>query len=330
MIETSSMPTLSIVIPVYNVDKYVLEAVNSVMSQTVKPFEVIIVDDGSTDNSSQLVEDNYSVIPYVKIIHTENQGLGEARNVGTRAAVGDYIYYFDSDDILKDNLIEEFYKELLRNPDMDLYAFSAESFLDDPRNNTSNSKQWLPQYFRNIDSVFPNGEDAFNKMSDKGAFYPNAWLYVSRRGLHLEHNLFFKPIIHEDEEFTPRLFFVSNKTVVTKSVFFKRRVRNGSIMQTARSEKNVIGYIRSIETLGGLLSSCKYDASLKNIRKRISDNIIQIIFIKHNNSITFTKTTVDSFNAILEKYGTFSTRLASVNFFSYRVIRFVSNKIRGL
>ena len=75
----TNLPTLSVVIPVYNVSKYVLEAIDSVINQTITPFEVIIVDDGSTDNSGELVEQYYSEIQYVKIIHTHNQGLGEAR-----------------------------------------------------------------------------------------------------------------------------------------------------------------------------------------------------------------------------------------------------------
>lgn len=70
-----------------------------------------------------------------------------------------------------------------------------------------------------------------------------------QKSLQSDNNLFFKRIIHEDEEFTPRLFLKASLTVITNKKYFKRRVRAGSIMQTSRSEKNIIGYLESINTL---------------------------------------------------------------------------------
>ncbi|MBM0546780.1 glycosyltransferase family 2 protein, partial [Klebsiella pneumoniae] len=99
-----NIPTVSVIIPVYNVKDYVLQAIDSVINQKVKPFEVIIVDDGSTDGSGDIIDANYDQIPFVKIIHTINQGLGQARNEGTMLASGEFIYYFDSDDLLMPDL----------------------------------------------------------------------------------------------------------------------------------------------------------------------------------------------------------------------------------
>lgn len=325
----NSVYTLSIIIPVYNVSMYVIAAVDSVINQSIKPYEVIIVDDGSTDNSGRLVEEHYGFLPYVKIIHTENQGLGEARNVGTREATGDYIYYFDSDDILEHGLVEGFYTTLAENPDMEIYAFSAESFLDTlVVSSVSGSQPKLPQYRRDTDSVFADGEDAFNALSAKELFFPNAWLYIYKRRLHVEHELFFKPIIHEDEEFTPRLFFVGGKTVVSDRVYFRRRVRAGSIMQTGRSEKNAIGYIRSIEALESLLPVCKNDESRRYVRQRIINNILNIILIQKKGKVFFNVQTMKDYSAILSKYNNFFTRVAAVNFFTYRALRFLSRRLK--
>ncbi|WP_228727673.1 glycosyltransferase family 2 protein [Klebsiella michiganensis] len=177
----TNLPTLSVVIPVYNVSKYVLEAIDSVINQTITPFEVIIVDDGSTDNSGELVEQYYSEIQYVKIIHTHNQGLGEARNVGTRAALGEYIYYFDSDDMLQLYLIEDFYNALKSNDELDIFAFSAESFLDGADKEIVAPQNKLPKYLRANETLFSSGGEAFIEMSRTGTFYPNAWLYIFRR-----------------------------------------------------------------------------------------------------------------------------------------------------
>ncbi|MEJ4044847.1 glycosyltransferase [Erwinia sp. SLM-02] len=329
MTDNESLPMLSVVIPVYNVSKYVIKAVDSVINQTIKPYEVIIVDDGSTDGSGELVKNHYSDLEFVKIIRTENQGLGEARNVGTNAATGDYIYYFDSDDLIENNLIENFYKALRLNSDIDIFAFSAESFPDDIVDNNHADSAWLPHYRRGAETVYESGEDAFNELSVKEAFYPNAWLYIYKRQLQVKHGLKFKPIIHEDEEFTPRLFFVAGKIVVTDQVFFLRRVRAGSIMQSARSEKNVIGYLKSIESLESLLSANENEVTKRNLRGRIISNILNIILIKRNSQVIFSDTTLSEYNLILSRNGNFLTKIASLNFFVYRVLNFGFRKFKA-
>lgn len=329
MTENESLPTLSIVIPVYNVSKYVIKAVDSAINQTIQPYEVIIVDDGSTDDSGELVKTNYSELEFVKIIHTENQGLGEARNVGTNAATGDYIYYFDSDDLIENNLIENFYNALSINSDIDIFAFSAESFPDDIGEKNLSGNTWLPRYRRGIETVYETGQDAFNALSVKEAFYPNAWLYIYKRQLQVNYGLKFKPIIHEDEEFTPRLFFAAGKIVVTDQVFFLRRVRAGSIMQSARSEKNVIGYLKSIEALESLLSANKNEVTKRNLRSRIISNILNIILIKNTNQVVFSDATLREYDLMLSKNGNFLTKIASLNFFVYRVLNFALRKFKA-
>ncbi|ARI09492.1 MULTISPECIES: glycosyltransferase family 2 protein [Klebsiella] len=321
----TNLPTLSVVIPVYNVSKYVLEAIDSVINQTITPFEVIIVDDGSTDNSGELVEQYYSEIQYVKIIHTHNQGLGEARNVGTRAALGEYIYYFDSDDVLQLYLIEDFYNALKSNGELDIFAFSAESFLDGADKEMVAPQNKLPKYLRVHETLFSSGGEAFIEMSRTGTFYPNAWLYIFRRKFFTDFNITFKSIIHEDEEFTPRLFLHAGKTFITRKCFFKRRVRAGSIMQSSRSEKNIIGYIESINALEVLLAS--HDGEIKKyLRARLIENILNILVIQKSNNIVLTTQTSQRVRALLKKYKTFYIFLAQHNFFVYRVVKFVMRK----
>ncbi|MBK0002097.1 glycosyltransferase [Erwinia sp. S38] len=322
-----SLPTVSIVIPVYNVSKYVLQAVNSVINQTIKPFEIIIVDDGSTDESGDLIEKHYSGLDFVKIVHTENSGLGEARNVGTRIAQGDYIYYFDSDDLLEENLLEEFYNTIKKQSDMEIYAFSAESFPDEIARSDNGTKEWLPTYRRGMEKICSTGEEAFNLLSTNEVFFPNAWLYIFKRSLQVNNNLEFKRIIHEDEEFTPRLFFVADKVVITEKSFFRRRVRFGSIMQSTRSEKNIIGYIKSIDALGSLLSISNNQLTKKNLHRRIIRNIINIILILHDHNISLKGDALLEYKKIMNNYGNFLTRIARINFFLFRVVNFAAKRL---
>lgn len=97
-------PKISVVIPVYNVEKYLVMCVDSVLNQTFQDFEIILVDDGSTDNSGFICDSIND--RRVRVIHKQNSGLSDTRNKGTEAALGEYITYIDSDDTIQDNYLE--------------------------------------------------------------------------------------------------------------------------------------------------------------------------------------------------------------------------------
>lgn len=98
---------VSIIIPVYNVEKYLERCVNSVLKQTYKNVEIILVDDGSPDGSPGICDRYASEYNTVKVLHKANEGLGLTRNAGLRLATGDYVMFVDSDDYIKENTIEK-------------------------------------------------------------------------------------------------------------------------------------------------------------------------------------------------------------------------------
>jgi len=100
------MELVSIIIPIYNVEDYLRETIDSVLSQTYKNLEIILVDDGSTDTSSDICDTYSERDKRIKVIHQNNQGLSATRNVGTSMATGQYIFYLDGDDYLENNAIE--------------------------------------------------------------------------------------------------------------------------------------------------------------------------------------------------------------------------------
>ena len=120
------MPRFSIIIPVYNVEKYIKKCLDSVFSQTFKDFEVIIVNDGTKDKSMDIVK-NYDA----KVINQVNQGLSEARNNGVKQAKGEYILFVDSDDYINKNLLLELNKSLSNSPD--LIRFQACDVIDNEK-----------------------------------------------------------------------------------------------------------------------------------------------------------------------------------------------------
>lgn len=98
---------VSVIVPMYNVEKYIDECLNSLVNQTLKDMEVIVVNDGSSDNSVNIVEGYVKKYPdIVKLVHKENGGLSDARNFGVKYATGKYIGFLDSDDYIEYNMYE--------------------------------------------------------------------------------------------------------------------------------------------------------------------------------------------------------------------------------
>lgn len=106
---------VSFVVPIYNVEKYVKACVDSILAQTISDYEVIIINDGSTDSSFDIVSKEYGNNPLITILSQQNQGLGPARNNGVAVAKGEYIQYVDSDDTLEPNMTELLYEEATKS-----------------------------------------------------------------------------------------------------------------------------------------------------------------------------------------------------------------------
>ena len=121
---------ISVVIPVYNVEKYLQECVNSVLRQTYTDFEVILVDDGSTDSGGRICDDYAQKDPRVRVIHQANGGLSVARNTGLRAAQGKYVYFLDSDDYIEDHTLEALIF-LAEKESADIVFFDGYVFFDE-------------------------------------------------------------------------------------------------------------------------------------------------------------------------------------------------------
>ena len=116
------MPEISIVVPVYNVAEYLRKCIDSILAQTCRDYELILVNDGSTDESPKILEEYAMLFPHIKLIHKPNGGLSDARNEGMKAATGKYISFIDSDDFIEPTMLEECLKKL-RETDADLVIF---------------------------------------------------------------------------------------------------------------------------------------------------------------------------------------------------------------
>ena len=187
------MPKFSIIVPVYNVEKYIKKCLDSIFCQTFKDFEVIVVNDGTKDNSMDIVK-KYNVT----IIEQDNQGLSEARNTGVRKAKGEYLIFVDSDDYIENQLLDKINQNLGNKPD--IVRYQVKDIIDQKEIN-HNEKE-----FHNL-----TGESAFKEIV-KFYYVEPAWLYAIKRKYYLNNNFSFKKnTYHEDFGLLPIVIFKSDR-----------------------------------------------------------------------------------------------------------------------
>jgi len=237
--------------PVYNVETYLDEAIQSVLNQTYPAFELIIVNDGSTDKSGTIAEKYASGDKRIKLIHKDNGGLSSARNEGLSIAVGEFIYFMDSDDTIVSNTLADTELEFRKN-DVDLVLFTARSF-NDPANFEEAEKIDLGTNFYSRSFLNEGKFESINYYkicTDHSNFVASACLYVAKREIIQDNNLIFhKGIIHEDELFTRQLLFNCIEISFVKKDFYNRRVRQNSISTASGNLNKARSFIVIAEEL---------------------------------------------------------------------------------
>ncbi|MGV8892532.1 MAG: glycosyltransferase family A protein [Burkholderiaceae bacterium] len=234
---------ITAIVPAYNVENYIVAAIDSLLNQTEKFHEIIIVNDGSTDGTGTLI-DQYQDIAGVKIFHTKNSGQGCARNFSLSQSSGDYVYFFDSDDLLNADFVASMHALVRQKPEIDIIYFSGESFLDE-----GCSSEYMPSYGRKTDMEYASGIEATGSMLRRDVYFASPCLYLSKRALWDDNKLSFMNIVHEDEEIIMRLSCSAGVSHCLSTVFFKRRIRLESTMTLPKSQRNALGYLRTLESI---------------------------------------------------------------------------------
>lgn len=223
---------VSVVIPVYNVEQYLMECVDSVLNQTYSDCEIILVDDGSTDNSGKLCDDYLSVDGRIKVIHRTNGGLSAARNTGMDAATGDYIYFLDSDDYIESVTLEHLLHTAKTN-DADIVFFDGYVFYTDcEEDGASYGYSRHDQYQTNtgrivLEKLLINEE---YRTAVPLTFYKTEYLQKNKIR-------FYEGILHEDELFTFQTFNADGVVAHCHEELYARRIRPASIMTASSNER---------------------------------------------------------------------------------------------
>lgn len=218
---------ISIIIPVYNVEKYLDACLESVVSQTYKNFEAILVNDGSTDDSLKICNSYCERDPRFRTITTENGGLSMARNRGMDIAQGEFICFLDSDDMFHERYLETLHDLILQyDADFSCCAFTRK---DPPRWSTE-----PPHIYSE------SGEEILDHMNRDDVVKTVVWNKLYRRRLIEDNRLRFEAgRLYEDMLFTPQMLYCSKRAVYTDERLHYYRVRKDSIMQRKFSEKSL-------------------------------------------------------------------------------------------
>lgn len=236
---------ISIVVPIYNVEKYLPQCVNSLLNQTYKNLEIILVDDGSLDKSGEICDEFSKNDNRIIVIHKENNGLSSARNAGLEIAKGDYIGFVDSDDWLDETMYETLLK-LITDNDSDI---SCCKFFK-----TADSDEKIPVNDNETIQSFTNIEGLNNFYTDLYTQTVVAWNKLYKRNL-FDNVVYPIGKIHEDEGTTYKLFYKANKITYTNRPLYYYRTTPNSITTRKFNKKRLdiidvydekIKFIRSI------------------------------------------------------------------------------------
>lgn len=222
--------------PAYNVEAYVDAAIRSVLDQTCPVHELIVIDDGSSDGTAAVLQ-AYASHSLVRLVYQENCGLGPSRNRGAGLATGNYIYFFDADDVLDSSFVKTLGQQVAEcRLFPDVLFFSGHSFVDGHC-----IAPFTTDYQRPLEERGISGGQAFACLFQDGLSIASACLYVTRKQYWQDMELYFANVVHEDENVLVPLVAKAKSVVITRQVLFHRRLRAGSIMTRSATPVHLAG-----------------------------------------------------------------------------------------
>jgi raffinose-raffinose alpha-galactotransferase len=241
---------ISVIVPVYNVEKYLSRCIDSILNQTYKDFEIILFDDGSKDNSGKICDEYAAKNRNIKVIHSENVGPSDARNFARKKAQGDYVTYIDSDDMINNQFLEILMKLIIENnADISCCGFS---FFDDSSENFIDKKQELIEC---MSGTYAAAEILYGKKHGTSAC---AFLLTKEIA---DNNPFASGKYHEDDLISFKFCISANKVVFTSKKLYFYYQRTGSIMHSPYGKIA----IDELDAADYIVQNCKqYDECVKN------------------------------------------------------------------
>ena len=233
-------PLISVIVPIYNVEKYLARCVDSIVNQTYKNLEIILVDDGSPDRCPQMCDDYAKKDSRIKVVHKKNGGLSDARNAGMAVATGEYISFIDSDDYVSDDFFECLL-DIMNKENSDIAECSVVKFYEDNR---------FDEFSDDLSVKTYDTQDAMSALIAENQFHQHVWNKLYKTEL-VKDIPYAVGKLNEDEFWTYQVFGRANKVSKLNKTMYYYFQRNSSIMG--------VGYnIRRLDALEGKANRQKY------------------------------------------------------------------------
>lgn len=257
----------SVIIPVYNVEKYINRCLKSILSQHYNDLEIIVIDNGSTDRSGSICDIYANEYANFSVYHIENHGVGSARNFGLSKARGEFIYFVDSDDYLVGNLFAEFEDKL--TPDLDLLVFSYYNSFEQEMTEKNRTKKILP-YNGSYDKY--DFSKIFKDLFLSDMLY-TVWNKLYRREFLIENNISFEKYeLGEDVRFNLDVYHKVNKVYLSQDSYYVYVIgRKGSAM-SSYNPKRLQYQLQELELVDSLLKDWHIDSS--NLDNTVKSRIL--------------------------------------------------------
>lgn len=220
---------ISVIVPVYEVERYIIKCIDSILEQSFTDFELILVDDGSKDKSGAICDEYAKRDSRIKVIHQENTGLSGARNAGIRDAKGEWILFIDSDDYIAKNMLMDLYNAVINN-NLLMAICNFECV-------TEEGKVTMGASSSPIKNEVLLAEEIFHKIYEKGGwFYVVAWNKIYHKSL-LNNDFYPVGKLVEDEFVIAEVLYKAKKIVcIENKNYFYRVKRTGSITKSKEEE----------------------------------------------------------------------------------------------
>lgn len=224
---------LSIIVPIYNVENYIEKCIASIIQNTSANFELILVIDGSPDNSISICKKYKETDKRIVILEKENGGLSDARNAGYKIAKGEYIWFVDGDDYIESNSIDVFFEKI--NKETDIFLFNYQEIYE--------NKIVKFEKFENEEKI--SGHDLLLKYNNYGV---QAWTQIYSKKFLDQHKIIFeKGAIYEDVLFNTQVYSKNPTLQVIDNIFVNYVQRGESIMKKKQTIKNVESVLKILE-----------------------------------------------------------------------------------
>jgi glycosyltransferase involved in cell wall biosynthesis len=286
---------VSLIVPVYNVEKYLRKCLDSAINQTLNEIEIIVINDGSTDNSLSIINEYKSMDERIKVITQKNCGVSEARNVGIRAAKGKYVAFLDSDDWVDVHFLEKMYNEA-KHKDADIVICNFVNVFE------GIGKFHSIKHFKfNLLSC----DQALRKIISDSSLRSYTWDKLYKRILFTDNNIYYPcGMYFEDLATTFKLIYYSKKIAVINEYLYNYLQRKGSITKKV-NEKSILDNIKAIAIMRKFLEEKECFTRFKREYQYLC--LKMIIYMMFNLLMVYDK------NSKLNRYKIFQRGMKEIN-----------------